>query len=96
MYKKIEGDFMRVSPIMAGISFKGTTRTDRRSLNAHRMIPLTGYIAMGGGFVAGVSGFRHNRIVHKVAAAVALVAAMAHILLLKTMHGVGHNNHRHA
>ena len=51
---------------------------------------------MGGGVIAGVSGFRHNRVVHKVAAAVALVAAMAHILLLKTMHGIGHNNHKHA
>ena len=78
---------MRVSPIIAGISFRGTQ---------NRMVPLTGYLAMGGGVIAGVSGFRHNRVVHKVAAAVALVAAMAHILLLKTMHGIGHNNHKHA
>lgn len=87
---------MRVSPIIAGISFRGTQNPNRKPINRYRMVPLTGYLAMGGGVVAGVSGFRHNRVVHRVAAAVALVAAMAHILLLKTMHGIGHNNHKHA
>ncbi len=87
---------MRVSPIIAGISFRGTQNPNRNPINRYRMVPLTGYLAMGGGVIAGVSGFRHNRVVHKVAAAVALVAAMAHILLLKTMHGIGHNNHKHA
>ena len=87
---------MRVSPIIAGISFRGTQNPNRNPINSYRMVPLTGYLAMGGGVIAGVSGFRHNRVVHKVAAAVALVAAMAHILLLKTMHGIGHNNHKHA
>ena len=68
---------MRVSPIIAGISFRGTQNPNRNPINRYRMIPLTGYLAMGGGVIAGISGFRHNRVVHKVAAAVALVAAMA-------------------
>lgn len=87
---------MRVSPIIAGISFRGTQNPNRNPITRYRMVPLTGYLAMGGGVIAGISGFRHNRVVHKIAAAVALVAAMAHILLLKTMHGIGHNNHKHA
>ena len=81
---------MRVNPIVAGISFHGVSDSKRKPINRYSMIPITGYAAIGGGIVAGVSGFRHNRIVHKVAAAVALVAALAHVLLLKTMHGIGH------
>lgn len=87
---------MRVSPITAGIAFHGTSGQQKRKLNRYNMVPITGYAAFGGGIVSAVSGVRHNMVVHRVAAMVALAAAAAHILLLKTMHGLGHNCHKRA
>ena len=81
---------MRVNPILSSIVFKSNTESNkRRRLNRYSLIPITGYTSIGFGIASGIFGHRKNIVVHKVAAMVALAAAVAHILLLKTMHLVG-------
>lgn len=80
---------MKVNPILAGISFRGDTSAKNRRMNKYNWIPITGYASLGCGITSGIFGYRKNIVVHKVAAMVAFAAAAAHILLLKTMHGIG-------
>ena len=78
---------MKVNPVLSGIVFRNDNTSKRhRKLNRYNMIPITGYASLGFGLASAVFGYRKNIVVHKVAAMVALAAAMAHILLLKTMH----------
>lgn len=78
---------MRVSPIHAGIVFKGNSKPDNKTkFNKYSMIPLTGYTSLGCGVASGVLGYTKKFKSHKITAAIALVAAVAHIVLLKTMH----------
>lgn len=78
---------MKVNPVLSGIVFKrDNQQANRRGINRNRLIPYTGYASLGFGIASAVFGYRKNIVVHKVAAMVAFVAAMAHILLLKTMH----------
>lgn len=96
MQEKEVGGFMRVNPIFTGLSFRRNDEIKRKPINKYQMVPLTGYVAVGGGLAAGISGLKHNRTVHKFAAMVALAATAAHIFLLKTMYGMGKNQHKRA
>lgn len=79
---------MRVNSISSSIGFHGTSNQNKKGIiNRHSMISETGYAAFGGALVSTFSGVRGNKTVHKIAAMVALAAATAHIVLLKTIHG---------
>ncbi len=83
---------MKVSPIIAGIQFRAA-QARHRLMHRHAWIPLTGYASLGCGVASCVLAHRRHILAHKVTAMIALAAATAHILLLKTMHGIG--KHRH-
>ena len=79
---------MRVNSISSSIGFHGTSNQHKKGIiNRHSMISGTGYAAFGGALVSTFSGVRGNKTVHKIAAMVALAAAAAHIVLLKTSSG---------
>ena len=79
---------MNVSPILAGIQFRAA-QARKRILQRHTWVPLTGYASLGCGVASCVLAHRRHILAHKVTAMIALAAAAAHILLLKTMHGIG-------
>lgn len=84
---------MKVNPIISGIVFRSNLeQKKRRRINRYSLVPITGYTSLGFGIASGIFGYRKNIVVHKVAAMVALAAAAAHILLLKTMHSLGHRH----
>ena len=79
---------MRVNSINYSIGFHGASNQNKKGIiNRYSMISGTGYAAFGGALVSTFSGVRGNKTVHKIAAMVALAAAAAHIVLLKTIHG---------
>ena len=79
---------MRVNSISSSIRFHGASNQNKKGIiNRYSMISGTGYAAFGGALVSTFSGVRGNKTVHKIAAMVALAAAAAHIVLLKTIHG---------
>ena len=79
---------MRVNSISSSVGFLGTSNQNKKGIiNRHSMVSGTGYTAFGGALVSAFSGVRGNMIVHRIAAMVALAAAAAHIILLKTFHG---------
>ncbi len=78
---------MKVNPIISGIVFRSSQdQKKKHRINRYNLVPITGYTSLGFGIASGIFGYRKNIVVHKVAAMVALAAAAAHILLLKTMH----------
>lgn len=86
---------MKVNPILSGVVFKSDNQqANRCRFNRYKLIPYTGYASLGFGIASGIFGYRKNIVVHKVAAMVALAAAAAHVLLLKTMHLVGHHKNK--
>ena len=78
---------MRVNSISSSVGFHGTSNQNKKGIiNRHSMVSGTGYTAFGGALVSTFSGVRGNKTIHKIAAMVALAAAAAHIVLLKTFH----------
>ncbi len=77
---------MKVNPISAGIVFKGNPNKKQSKFNRYSLIPATGYASIGFGVASGILG--HNKKIkpHRITAMVALAAAAAHVVLLKTMH----------
>jgi len=82
---------MKVNPIQAGIIFRGESQNPEKEkkFNRYSFAPITGYAALGFGVASGVLGAKKKISLHKITALIALVAAAAHIILIKTFHSIG-------
>lgn len=80
---------MKVNSITTPVLYRGNQNNQNKkyAISKHSMVSATGYTAFAGGLVCAFSGIRHNMITHRISAMIALAAAAAHIVLLKTMHG---------
>ena len=91
---------MRINPISSGIYFNSVAKLEDRKLKRHggfyrnNLIPATGYLSLGFGIASGVTGIMKRRRIHGITGMVALAAAMAHVYLLKSTHGLFHRPER--
>ena len=80
---------MKVGAIQTGVSFKKTPdlkANQNKNFNRYNLIPATGYASIGFGVVSGAFGYAKKIKPHKITGAIALVMAIAHVALLKSLH----------
>lgn len=83
---------MRINPVSSSISFECDKCKKQKGFNKYNLIPITGYASLGFGVASGILGHQKKIKHHKILAGLALFAGMAHVVLLKTLHKVGHKH----
>ena len=79
---------MKINPIQAGIIFRGESQKSehKKRFNKYSFAPISGYAALGFGIASGILGAKKKISLHRITALIALVAAAAHVILIKTFH----------